>query len=35
MRDENVEAAGPMMKDGEVFDKDMGAQEDTTENGEY
>jgi hypothetical protein len=32
--DENVEAAGPMMKAGEVFDEEMGATEDTTENGE-
>jgi hypothetical protein len=32
--DANVEAAGPMMKAGEVFDEEIEATEDTTENGE-
>ena len=34
MRYENIKAAGQMMMAREVFDEEMGAGEDTTENGE-
>ena len=34
MRDEYIKAAGQMMMAREVFDEEMGAEEDTTEIGE-